>query len=109
MVIPYNSKVVRIVRKIRKTDYFSAEKMKIGLLLMKNPKFSRVYIWKRINCYRSVRPYWWMISDEETNEERQRRDSLVGRANSLKKALKDILSVAERGIDQHNRDRWVDQ
>ncbi|VDO44313.1 unnamed protein product [Haemonchus placei] len=37
------------------------------------------------------------------SEERQRRDSLVGRANSLKKALKDIMNIAERGIDQHNR------
>ncbi|VDM71729.1 unnamed protein product, partial [Strongylus vulgaris] len=42
--------------------------------------------------------------DERTpSEERRRRDSLVGRANSLKKALKDIMSIAERGIDQHNR------
>ncbi|WKY03246.1 hypothetical protein Q1695_004748 [Nippostrongylus brasiliensis] len=42
--------------------------------------------------------------DERTaSEERQRRDSLVGRANSLKKALKDIMNIAERGIDQHNR------
>ncbi|CAI4226451.1 unnamed protein product [Auanema sp. JU1783] len=37
-------------------------------------------------------------------EEKRRRDSLVGRANSLKKALKDIMTVAERGIDQHYRD-----
>ncbi|CAJ0601202.1 unnamed protein product [Cylicocyclus nassatus] len=42
--------------------------------------------------------------DERTSsEERRRRDSLVGRANSLKKALKDIMSIAERGIDQHTR------
>ncbi|KAK5984981.1 Diacylglycerol kinase [Trichostrongylus colubriformis] len=42
--------------------------------------------------------------DERTaSEERQRRDSLVGRANSLKKALKDIMNIAERGIDQHTR------
>ncbi|VDO88502.1 unnamed protein product [Heligmosomoides polygyrus] len=41
--------------------------------------------------------------DDERDEERQRRDSLVGRANSLKKALKDIMNIAERGIDQHNR------
>ncbi|KJH44007.1 hypothetical protein DICVIV_09963 [Dictyocaulus viviparus] len=30
------------------------------------------------------------------------RESLVRRANSLKKALKDIMSVAERGISKHN-------
>uniref|UniRef100_A0A1I7XSW1 Diacylglycerol kinase n=1 Tax=Heterorhabditis bacteriophora TaxID=37862 RepID=A0A1I7XSW1_HETBA len=42
--------------------------------------------------------------DERTvSEERRRRDSLVVRANSLKKALKDIISIAERGIDQHNK------
>ena len=35
----YTSKVVRIVRKLRKTDYFSAEQMKICLLFWKNPKF----------------------------------------------------------------------
>ncbi|KAK6052154.1 hypothetical protein COOONC_10345 [Cooperia oncophora] len=44
--------------------------------------------------------------DERTaSEERRRRDSLVGRANSLKKALKDIMNIAERGIDQHTRGR----
>ncbi|CAD6194257.1 unnamed protein product [Caenorhabditis auriculariae] len=37
-------------------------------------------------------------------EEVLRRDSLVNRANSLKKALRDMISLAERGIDQHYRD-----
>ncbi|KAK6750545.1 hypothetical protein RB195_002488 [Necator americanus] len=41
--------------------------------------------------------------ERSASEERRRRDSLVGRANSLKKALKDIMTIAERGIDQHNR------
>ncbi|KAJ1353772.1 Diacylglycerol kinase accessory domain [Parelaphostrongylus tenuis] len=37
------------------------------------------------------------------SEERRKRDLLIGRANSLKKALRDIMSIAERGIDQHFR------
>uniref|UniRef100_A0A0K0DJX9 Diacylglycerol kinase n=1 Tax=Angiostrongylus cantonensis TaxID=6313 RepID=A0A0K0DJX9_ANGCA len=41
--------------------------------------------------------------ERSASEERRKRDQLVGRANSLKKALKDIMSIAERGIDQHIR------
>ncbi|CAI2350550.1 unnamed protein product [Caenorhabditis sp. 36 PRJEB53466] len=34
----------------------------------------------------------------------KRRDSVVNRANSLKKALREVISMAEKGIDQHYRD-----
>uniref|UniRef100_A0A8R1I5H0 Diacylglycerol kinase eta n=1 Tax=Caenorhabditis japonica TaxID=281687 RepID=A0A8R1I5H0_CAEJA len=39
-----------------------------------------------------------------TGDEMKRRDTVVNRANSLKKALREVISMAERGIDQHYRD-----
>ncbi|CCD67664.1 Diacylglycerol kinase [Caenorhabditis elegans] len=34
----------------------------------------------------------------------KKRDSVVNRANSLKKAFREVISMAEKGIDQHYRD-----
>ncbi|CAJ0564809.1 unnamed protein product, partial [Mesorhabditis spiculigera] len=41
-------------------------------------------------------------SQRDSDDERMRRESLVGRANSLKKALREMMEVAERGIDNYS-------